>query len=55
MKWAEALGYGNQEDYEKFYAEIASIEDKTQGGQYGQGFFDRIRARLSDAMQSIFG
>jgi hypothetical protein len=48
VQLGEALGYGNQQDYEKLYAELDNIEDKTSRGKSGTGFFDRIGAYLSN-------
>lgn len=48
LKVAEALGYGNKKDYEKFYAEIEEIEGKTEGGKSGKGLFARVKEHLSD-------
>ncbi len=47
VQLGEALGYGNQQDYEKLYAELDNIEEKTSRGKSGTGFFDRIEAYLS--------
>lgn len=51
IKLAEALGYGDQEAYQKLYAELEEIEGKTKLGGAGEGFFDEIKSSL----QSIFG
>jgi hypothetical protein len=48
LQLAEALGYGNEQEYENLYAELGSIEDKTSFGKSGTGFFDRIKAYLSN-------
>jgi hypothetical protein len=55
LKLAEALGYGNKKDYQKFYAEIEKIEEKTEGGKSGQGLFAKVKEHLSDLRRSIFG
>ncbi len=51
LKLAEALGYGDQQDYQKLYSELEEIEGKTKLGGAGEGFFDQIKTSL----QSIFG
>jgi hypothetical protein len=51
LKLAEALGYGDQQDYQKLYSELEEIEGKTKLGGAGEGFFDKIKSSL----QSIFG
>ena len=55
LKLAEALGYGNKKDYEKFYAEIEEIEGKTEGGKSGEGWFAKVKEHLADFRRSIFG
>jgi hypothetical protein len=55
LKFGEALGYGNKRDYKKFYAEIDDIEGKTKLGKAGKGFFDQMKAHLSEFKRSIFG
>ena len=55
LKLSEILGYGTKNDYEKFYAEIKEIEDKTQGGKSAQGLFGPVNKYLSDLRRSIFG
>ena len=55
LKFGEVLGYGNKRDYKKFYAEIDEIESKTKLGKAGKGFFDQMKAHLSEFKRSIFG
>lgn len=55
LEFGEALGYGNREDYQKFYTEIEEIENKTKGGKAGKGWFGKIRDHLSNFTRSIFG
>ena len=52
LKLAEALGYGNKKDYEKFYAEIDEIEGKTEGGKSGKGWFAQVKEHLG-GLQAI--
>lgn len=42
IKLAQALGYGEKKMFEPIYKEIAAIEQKTQSGKSGVGFFDRF-------------
>ncbi len=43
IKFAQALGYGQKKDFERFYDEIGAIQEKTSGGKSGVGFFDKIK------------
>jgi hypothetical protein len=54
LKMAEALGYGKKEDYEKLYAQLDEIEEKTGEGQSGKGFFDKVKKSLLDFKESLF-
>jgi len=42
IKLAQALRYGEKNMFKPIYEEIAVIEKKTQGGESGAGFFDRL-------------
>jgi hypothetical protein len=48
MQLAEALGYGNQQDYQNLYSQLDNIKQKTRLGQSGTGIFDEIKAYLSN-------
>jgi YfdX protein len=50
VQLSEALGYGHKQDYEQLYSELDNIEDKTNLGQSGTGFFDRIKGYLSNVL-----
>lgn len=52
LEFAEALGYGSEEDFENLYAQLENIEDKTESGQAGTGFFDEIEGFIDDAIES---
>lgn len=54
LQMAEALGYGQEEDYKKFYEQLDQIEKKTEGGKSGKGFFDKIKTSISGMRKSIF-
>ena len=51
---AEALGYGDKNEYATFYNQLDEIEDKTGGGNSGEGFFDNIKKSLLDMKDRIF-
>ena len=51
---AQLLGYGDKDDYEPLYAQLADIESRTEDGKSGQGFFDRIRSSMSNLCNSVF-
>ncbi len=48
IKFAEALGYGNDEDFSGFYKEIKSIKTSTQSNKGEVGLFDKIKSYLSN-------
>ncbi len=54
LKLAEALGYGNKNEYQEFYAEIDDIERRTAGGKAGKGWFDKVKQHLKTFAESIF-
>lgn len=47
LKFAQALGYGNKQDFKDLYAQLDDIESKTAGGKSGTGFFASIKQYLS--------
>ncbi len=47
LELAEALGYGEKKDFERFYEQLDQITTKTSGGKSGTGFFDKLRRLLS--------
>lgn len=47
IKFAELLGYGEKDEFKKFYDEIAMIRSKTLDGKSGSGFFDKIKGYIS--------
>lgn len=46
LEFADALGYGEEDDYRTFYHQLDQIEEKTSDGKSGEGFFDKIREAL---------
>jgi hypothetical protein len=50
IKFAQALGYGKEKDFETFYEELDTIEDKTKAGGSETGLFGEI----SDALDNMF-
>lgn len=47
IELAERLDYGDDEQFEKLYAQLRTVEKKTEGGQSGKGFFDSLDEQLS--------
>ncbi len=54
LEFAEALGYGKEDDFKPFYKELDKIAAKTKGGKYGKGFFDTLKKALSDFRAKLF-
>ena len=54
LQFAEALGYGQQEDFKPFYAAIDDIEKKVAGGKHGKGFFDELKKALEKFRAKLF-
>ncbi len=54
LEMAELLGYGDDEDFERLYAQLDDIEEKTDDGKSGEGFFDRLKSSMSELWGSIF-
>lgn len=52
LKFAEALGYGTPEDFKDLYGELDAIEQKTNNGKSGKGFFDEIKSSLEKLFRS---
>ena len=46
INFAQALGYGKEKDFQKFYGELDKIEAETEGGAGETGLFDTIRDKL---------
>lgn len=53
LEMAELLGYGETDDYEGLYAQIDRIEQQTEGGRSGTGFFKNIKHSMSNLWSSI--
>lgn len=47
LEMAELLGYGKRKDFERLYAELKKIKEKTGGGGCGKGWLDEVKAKLS--------
>ena len=52
IEFAQALGYGDKKDFEDFFKEIKTIEDKTSDGKSGVGFFDKIKGFIKSMTDS---
>ncbi|MGD8630302.1 MAG: YfdX family protein [Gammaproteobacteria bacterium] len=48
LKMAELLGYGTKQVFKPMYAQLDQIEHKTAGGKGGKGWFDKIKAQLTE-------
>ncbi len=54
LKFAEALGYGDEGAFKPFYDMIDEIEKKVAGGKHGKGFFDDIKKALEQFRLKLF-
>jgi multidrug resistance efflux pump len=52
LEFAQALGYGTKNDFDKMYQQLAEIEEKTANNQSGSGFFAKIKESIADFMKS---
>ena len=52
LEFAQALGYGSKKDFKNLYKQIDKIEDKTEDGKSGTGFFTKIKEYLKDTVKS---
>jgi hypothetical protein len=52
LEFAQALGYGTKNDFEKMYQELNEVEEKTADNKFGIGFFAKIKASIADFMKS---
>ena len=48
VKLAQALGYGEKRQFKPMLEDIKTIEEKTQGGKSGWGFFDTIKKKIAE-------
>jgi hypothetical protein len=53
LKFAQILGYVGKKDFKNMYKQIDQIEKKTKGGNFGAGFFDKIKEYLKDTLKSF--
>jgi hypothetical protein len=52
LEFAQALGYGTKKDFDKMYAQLAEIRDKTADNKFGTGWFAKIKASIEDFLKS---
>ena len=52
LEFAEALGYGTKADFKDLYEQITEIEQKTENGKSGVGFFDKIKMTVDHLFNS---
>lgn len=48
LRFAQALGYGSERDFENLHAELDLIKKRTDDGKSGKGFFAEIWNKLED-------
>ncbi len=47
LEMAELLGYGDKDSYKSLYTQLDEIDKKTSDGKSGEGWFDRIKKKVS--------
>jgi len=52
LEFAQALGYGTKKDFDKMYAQLTEIQDKTADNKFGAGWFAKIKASIADFLKS---
>jgi hypothetical protein len=52
LEFAQALGYGTKKDFDKMYAQLNEIRDKTADNKFGTGWFAKIKASIEDFLKS---
>ena len=52
LEFAQALGYGTKKDFDKMYAQLTEIRDKTADNKFGTGWFAKIKASIADFLKS---
>ena len=52
LEFAQALGYGTKQDFDKMYAQLADIRSKTADNNSGTGWFSKIKASIEDFLRS---
>jgi hypothetical protein len=52
LEFAQALGYGTKKDFEKMYAQLNEIRDKTADNKFGTGWFAKIKTSIEDFLKS---
>jgi hypothetical protein len=52
LEFAQSLGYGTKKDFEKMYAQLTEIRDKTADNKFGTGWFAKIKASIEDFLKS---
>ena len=55
LEMAEALGYGDKNEYKTFYKQLKEIEKKTKGGKFGKGYTEKLKNSLKKFKEKIFG
>jgi hypothetical protein len=52
LQFAQALGYGTKNDFDKMYQQLAEIRDKAADNQSGTGWFAKIKASIAEMLNS---
>ena len=51
LEFAEVLGYGTKRGFKELYSQMDEIKSKASNGKSGFGFFDKIKASISDMLR----
>ena len=52
LEFAQVLGYGTKGDFKDLYEQLTEIEQKTESGKSGVGFFEKIKASIAQLFSS---
>lgn len=52
LELAQQFGYGNKGDFDRLYAQLRTIEEKTADNKFGAGWFANIKESIADLMKS---
>ena len=52
LEYAQALGYGRRNDFDRMYGQLNEIDEKTANNRSGTGWFAKIKASVSNLLKS---
>jgi Zn-dependent M32 family carboxypeptidase len=52
LEFAQVLGYGTKKDFDKLYAQLTEIQDRTADNKSGPGLFAKIKASIAEMLKS---